>query len=44
MRQNAILMQQRAATDNQNLVDIKRASSANKYDASKAKEAMKITP
>ena len=44
MRQNAMEMQQRAATDNESLVDIKRAANANTYDAAKAKEAMTITP
>ena len=44
MRQNAIQMQQKAANDNQDLVNIKKAAEQTKYDAAKAKEAMKLTP
>lgn len=44
MRQNAIQMQQKAAGDNQDLVDIKKASEQTKYDAAKAREAMKLNP
>lgn len=44
MRQNAIIMQQRAAIDNSSLVDVKKAAGANKYDPVKAKEVMQLTP
>ena len=44
MRQNAIQMQQKAANDNKDLMNIKRAAEQNKYDATKAREAMELTP
>lgn len=42
MRLNAIQIQQSAASDNEVLMDYRRASSANKYDAAQAKEAVKL--
>lgn len=44
MRQNAMQMQQRAVSDNESLVDLKRASNANKYDPAQANKAMQINP
>jgi type IV secretion system protein VirB5 len=41
LRMNAIQMQQKSAEDNQSLVSTTRASAANKYDATKAKNIFK---
>lgn len=42
MRLNAIQMQQKAAQDNEILTDYRRSTTANQYDAERAKEAMEL--
>ena len=42
MRLNAIQMQQTAVSDNEGLMDYRHAAAANRYDAKKAKDAMRM--